>query len=568
MPVAVILHRSASEGTLPWRPCFADLSSCLVASGLFAPLYCLSGRPAFALILATMILLALRVANTAKKRALRGEPLVITDLALAWQVIRFPSLYLPFLPCGWILLGILIWGTLAGALWIVACRETPAALWWVVAAAEPCCLLLILTPPGRRITSRALASFRLEFDPRKDARQFGPLGAALLHGLWHLAHPPVPRKDADGFPLPPDATAWRPALPPSVSPSPSTVSGSSVDPSSSRETPPAPERPSDLSSAPRASGTGGLGSREEPQIGAGNSAGPGILTGTSGREDGHLPNIFLVQAESFCDPREFSAAVPADVLACWDSLISQGQSGLLQTRAFGAYTLRTEYAVLTGMPPSSMGTYAFYPYLGALRHPVWSLAHHLRKLGYRTLCLHPFHREFFYRNRAMPNMGFDQFVTLENFPRRENWGPYVGDLCVADAMLDLIHEGEGPVFCFAITMESHGPWLPGRLRREFPGGDAPMLPDLDPAVCRYLEHLRHADQMLGRLRDGLAGADRPGILGWYGDHLPNLPSLIRSGETATPYVIWQTGAGAGDMIRRDIRPEDMGGCLLSRAGWR
>ena len=75
-------------------------------------------------------------------------------------------------------------------------------------------------------------------------------------------------------------------------------------------------------------------------------------------------------------------------------------------------------------------------------------------------------------------------------------------------------------------MERHGPWLPGRLRQEFPSGDAPAISGLSAPVCRYLRHLKNADGMIGMLRDGLREAGRSGILELYGDRLPNLPDLI------------------------------------------
>jgi hypothetical protein len=59
----------------------------------------------------------------------------------------------------------------------------------------------------------------------------------------------------------------------------------------------------------------------------------------------------------------------------------------------------------------------------------------------------------------------------------------------------------------------------------------------------YLDHLLHADCMLGQLMDSLAVSDRPGSLCWYGDHVPIMPEVYAKwGEPSgdTPWLIWDT----------------------------
>ncbi len=511
MPVVAILHRIATDGNLPCRPVFADFASSFIYSWMFSLVFCLSHRPPFAALTSLMMLAGLWIANNAKRKALRNEPLVITDLALAWQVIRFPNLYLPFLPCRLLMLGGLAWTGVTAVAWIFTSPEDVAYGWWIFTAVPFFLLILLKTPLGTVADKFLISIFPLKFDPVTDARSYGPIGASFLHTAWHLSHRPDSGISNTNTNTDANAesgctwmeTGWKSVL---------------------IKTQKDPEDPADQR---------------------------------------NLPNIFLVQAESFCDPRIFSEAVPRDILKNWDLLRSEGQSGNLLVKSFGAYTLRTEYAVLTGTPPSSMGTYAFYPYLGALNTKVWSMAAYLQNLGYRTICLHPFHAEFFYRNKAIPNMGFEEFTTQENFPHSERWGPYISDKSVALSMTDLLKIDDRPVFCFAITMENHGPWLEGRLKNEFENGDAPNISNLDKQISRYLAHLANADQMIGMLKDGLSHSDRPGVLGWYGDHLPNLPQLITPGETVTPYLIWKTDSDSNRKILLNIRPEEMGGYLLS-----
>lgn len=475
---AVSLHRKSAGPRLTITPrsadYFTDFAACAVSGWLYALLLCLSARPYFALTLSVLLLLGLYCVNLAKIKALRGEPLVFADVALAWQAVRFPELYLPFLPCKILTLGALAGGLCLGSLWLLT-EPVSRSVWWTL----PLCWVLVFpfvhSRYGLPLAQWLQNRWPLTFKPQDDARFYGPLGAAILHLCWHLGLRGKNGMDIIRY------SATSPAMLPW------------------------------------------------------SNQGVQIMSGASSCEQDSKkhPNIFLVQAESFCDPRVFSPLIPSNILPHYDAVCAQGISGSMAVGAFGAYTMRTEFAVLTGQPASSLGTDAFHPYWSASNTPAWSIARHLRDRGYRTVCLHPFHREFFFRHKAIPNLGFEEFISLEDFPYKETFGPYVSDASVTRAMLDLLHD-DRPVFCFAITMESHGPWREGRL----PIGDFPIA-GLSAPVTRYLTHLRNADAMIGQLCAVLNSSRRPGVLGWYGDHLPNLPDLIPEGETEVPFFVWK-----------------------------
>jgi hypothetical protein len=104
----------------------------------------------------------------------------------------------------------------------------------------------------------------------------------------------------------------------------------------------------------------------------------------------------------------------------------------------------------------------------------------------------------------------------------ERFGPYASDAALGRRIMEDLHGTERPVFCLAITMEVHGPWLQGRLtaeeiERTLRGVDRTLFTG---EMQLYLCHLRHMDELFGMLR----GAD-PGRrleLWVYGDHAPGL----------------------------------------------
>ena len=273
------------------------------------------------------------------------------------------------------------------------------------------------------------------------------------------------------------------------------------------------------------------------------------------------PDIVLVQSESFCDPRLFRGDIPAGVLAGYDETLAQALSGSLLVTAVGAYTMRTEHSVLTGMDPSALRADAFNPYLPAQGRPVWSLAWHLKRQGWDTICVHPFQKTFFRRDIVLPFLGFDTFLSMDELGFLPKFGPHASDTALAQWTADYIRASDRPVFCFAITMENHGPW---NVRRFAAGEERQASFErgrLPEDLWQYLVHLEQESRSIALIRNAMTDSGREGVLALYGDHQPILPSLGSRGDNSTPYFIWKTGGMPAS--RRDLRPEELGGEILS-----
>ncbi len=282
------------------------------------------------------------------------------------------------------------------------------------------------------------------------------------------------------------------------------------------------------------------------------------------------PHVVLVQAESFFDVRRALPGLDSGLFGNYDAVAAEGLSGELVVAASGAYTMRTEFSVLTGAPMQELGTDGLNPYFSTARKPVWSLARHLRSQGYRTVCVHPFSLWFFKRCNVMPNLGFDELHGEEYFKELERYGPYVSDRSMARYVLDLLRTEVRPTFVFAITIEAHGPW-DKRRARAMPE-DAPIAGA--PAWCGkefdiYLRHLRNADRMIGALASGLSSdSKRPAGLCVYGDHVGSVPRVYAKTNYMnrnTDYLIWRNDRRAL-LGRRDLGAAELGGALLELLG--
>jgi phosphoglycerol transferase MdoB-like AlkP superfamily enzyme len=256
-----------------------------------------------------------------------------------------------------------------------------------------------------------------------------------------------------------------------------------------------------------------------------------------------LPHLLAIQSESFFDPRPVFSGIRPDVLAGFDAARAEAlASGSLKVPAWGANTVRTEFAFLSGLAPQALGVHRFNPYRRLARGAVATLASHLRARGYRTICVHPYPASFYARDRVYPLLGFDEFVDIAQFNDAQRAGPYIGDAAVAEQIERLLQSATQPVFIFAITMENHGPL---HLEQVDDGDHADLYDAPPPAgsddLTIYLRHLRNADRMLRQLQHTLRACDRPASLCWYGDHVPIMAEVYRTqGEPPgqTEYLIW------------------------------
>lgn len=260
--------------------------------------------------------------------------------------------------------------------------------------------------------------------------------------------------------------------------------------------------------------------------------------------DCDLPHLVAVQSESFFDPRPLFAGIRPDVLVEFDRLRGEAVAhGKLQVPAWGANTVRSEFAFLAGIGEDKLGVHRFNPYRAITAGwQVPSLASFLKRLGYRTICIHPYPSSFYQRDRVYPRLGFDEFLDIRAFAGAERFGPYVADAAVAERVAALVQQASEPVFVFVITMENHGPLHLERVAE----GDISAYYDVPPPpgcedLTIYLRHLVNANRMIARLRHTLEACPRAASLCWFGDHVPIMPTVYEAFGNPNgdvEYVCW------------------------------
>ena len=277
-------------------------------------------------------------------------------------------------------------------------------------------------------------------------------------------------------------------------------------------------------------------------------------------------DVIVVLSESFFDIRNLPGVeFSHNPLPNFDEIITRpnAYSGLVYTTALNGGTIRPEFDILTGLTtdflPSGSIPYEF------LRRPMATHVSHYRDAGYRTIALHPFTERFYMRHIAYPLLGFDKFLGYEDlhqlFELEYSLGGKISDISFWGAMeyyLDAALLEDEPIFMFAITMQNHQPFPPvpeDEIRIQV---TSDLLSEsVLSTVKSYTHGLKDADAMLGMLVDYIDNRDRPTIMLFFGDHLPNLggnlvaftqTGLLTSGQLhlpeyraimySTPFIIY------------------------------
>jgi phosphoglycerol transferase MdoB-like AlkP superfamily enzyme len=295
-----------------------------------------------------------------------------------------------------------------------------------------------------------------------------------------------------------------------------------------------------------------------------------------------LPDIVIVQSESFFDPARLRGIGPTQTVPNLRRLQKLGQSGGLSVPTFGGGTIRTEFEVLTGLPLAYFPQLQ-YPYLGLTPAKLPGLIEALKRAGYRSVAVHPNSGGFWNRRNVFERLGFDRFITTDGdaFAHAEHRGYYIADHDFTDVMLSALADDGPPQLVFGISIENHGPYrhvpLGPEQKKQRDGIAVPA--GLDKAGTRtlqtYLLHQRDADTELGRLADTLAKRSRPTLLVFYGDHLPGLESGYADGfddgnaadQQPVPYLLIEPNAPQAP-TRENLPAWMLPAEILARAGVR
>ncbi len=242
----------------------------------------------------------------------------------------------------------------------------------------------------------------------------------------------------------------------------------------------------------------------------------------------NTPNIIVIMNEAFSDLNilgEFSSS--EDYIPFVRSLLEGAentQSGYLGVSVLGGNTANTEFEFLTG------GTMAFLPqgsipYQQYINGEMPSLASYLKELGYSTIALHPYGATGWHRHQVYPWLGFDSFLSLEDFTSPKQIRKYVSDESDYEKIIQLFEEKEAgkPLFLFNVTMQNHS---------SYTDAYTDFTPDVKVegsdsfALSQYLSLLKVSDREIEKLIGYFQDQSERTLIVFFGDHQPT-DSVVR-----------------------------------------
>ena len=194
-----------------------------------------------------------------------------------------------------------------------------------------------------------------------------------------------------------------------------------------------------------------------------------------------------------------------------------GKERKLLVEGAGGPSWLTEYNVLTGLSARSYGRFAEYVTRISAGHVERGLAYALRRCGYRTFSMYPFHGAFLGARRFQTGVGIEHF-----FDARDLGGFKKTDSHYYDFALQTLtwERSGGPMFLLVYTAANHFPWN-SRYRPDLQSGwrNLGNRSDVDEYLRRQAMSAQDYPRFLKRLR-GRSFPTSCSVVVRFGDHQP------------------------------------------------
>lgn len=285
-------------------------------------------------------------------------------------------------------------------------------------------------------------------------------------------------------------------------------------------------------------------------------------------------HVIMVMNEAFSDitdDKAFAYTEENDPLANLHALQADPHavSGGIVVPGFAGGTANTEFDVLTGMQTNALSASTTSAFRVVNRN-LDSLFRVFGADGYHTSFFHPGDDWFYNRENVYRWFGAEETVFADEMENLAYKGRWVTD----DYMANFIEErfetavSAGQLlFNYTTTIQNHMSYTTDKYGEGYDFPDVPLTVEVseqtESLLKVYIEGVRDADAMLGRLWSYFAARNEPVVLVFFGDHLPylgdNQLGYTELGMTGTatywdaltsyctPYVIWANDAAAEEL---------------------
>lgn len=285
-------------------------------------------------------------------------------------------------------------------------------------------------------------------------------------------------------------------------------------------------------------------------------------------------HLIMVMNEAFSDLTDdpaFAYSPENDPLPNFHALQQDPHAvtGHVVVPGFAGGTANTEFDVLTGMQTNALSA-ATTSSFRVVNRDLDSVLRVFGADGYRTSFFHPGDDWFYNRENVYRWLGAEETVFADQMEDLQYKGRWVTDDYLADLIEERFEEtvAAGAWMCnYTTTIQNHMSYTADKYGPDY---DYPPVPlsvsvseQTETMLKVYVEGVRDADAMLGRLADYFSASGEPVVLAFWGDHLPylgdnqlgytELGSQVSAKEDQrtdplcsyeTPYVLWANDAAA------------------------
>lgn len=243
------------------------------------------------------------------------------------------------------------------------------------------------------------------------------------------------------------------------------------------------------------------------------------------------PNVIVVMNETFSDLSDIYNGLGADYEGpqFFQSLEGCLVRGRLAVSAYAGGTCNTEFEFLCGSSLAYVGS-GKYPYTLYDLENCWSLPETFKQLGYTATAIHPNLGTNWGRNEVYAGMGFDDFLTIDDFADAPTFHSGVTDKATYEAVLDLITSSDDPQFVFDVTMQNHSGYDQKNIPSSRLTSYSPAYLDegMTSQLNEYLSCIEASDDDLEWLIGQLEALDEPCVVIFFGDHQPSVSGSLNS----------------------------------------
>lgn len=244
-------------------------------------------------------------------------------------------------------------------------------------------------------------------------------------------------------------------------------------------------------------------------------------------EKGKEPTVIFLMSESFFDAKRLSGiSFSKDPTPNFTRLSEEFSSGQFVSNTYCGGTGYVEMEVLTGLcnylvnSSDNLTTLPedAYPYMPCLTDV-------FENHGYTTAFLHSHTNALYNREYIYTSLGFDDIRFSKDFVTGPEYsGGYMSDSNLTKEIISVYENAQKPLMLFAVSMENHQSYHADKFEDESPVKvQSQNLNDEDIKIVEsYIHGLYNADKALGELIDYFSKVEKPVVIAFFGDHLPNL----------------------------------------------